>query len=351
MIAIEGLSKRYGAVRAVADVSLAIAAGEFFALLGASGCGKTTLLRLIAGLDRPDTGRVAIDGVDMTEAPPYERPVNTVFQSYALFPHMSVRANVAFGLKQEGIERAAIAVRVAEALRIVHLEGFDRRKPHELSGGQKQRVALARALVKRPKVVLLDEPMAALDKKLREKTRFELKSIQHEVGLSFIMVTHDQDEAMALSDRIAVMDAGRIVQVGSPRDIYDRPANAFIADFIGNANFFDAIVSATANGLLTLAAPEVERVLTAPAGTFRVGEQVRLMVRPEHLALGAERPNGNALRVRIEAIAFLGDASAVEVRTAAGRPLSVRTARRDLPPAGSETWVSWPAEAGIVLKS
>ena len=245
LLRIEGVSKRFGAYAAVDRLSLDVYPGEFFALLGPSGCGKTTLLRLIAGFEQASAGRILLDGVDLAPVPPHRRPVNMMFQSYALFPHLTVEANVAFGLKQEGLPRAQIAERVADMLALVKLENFGRRKPHELSGGQRQRVALARSLVKRPRVLLLDEPMAALDKKLRGETQFELMDLQRRLGLTFIIVTHDQSEAMTVADRIAVMDRGRLMQVAPPAEIYEQPNSRWVADFVGNVNLLEGQVSAT----------------------------------------------------------------------------------------------------------
>src|ERR687898_2124798 len=237
-ISIDSVTKKFGDFVAVNDVSLKVYRGELFCLLGGSGCGKTTLLRMLAGFEDPTTGRISIDGVDMTGIPPYERPVNMMFQSYALFPHMTVEQNVAFGLKQDGLPKREIATRVADMLNLVQLGRFAKRRPHQLSGGQRQRVALARSLVKRPKLLLLDEPLGALDRRLREQTQFELVNIQEQVGITFVIVTHDQEEAMTMSSRIAVMNSGWIAQVGTPTQIYEYPATKFVAEFIGSVNMF-----------------------------------------------------------------------------------------------------------------
>ena len=242
LVRFERVSKRFGGVTAVDRLSLDIFEGEFFALLGPSGCGKTTLLRMLAGFETPDEGRVLLDGEDLAGVPPHRRPVNMMFQSYALFPHLTVEGNVAFGLKQDGLPKAEIAARVDEMLALVRLEGFGARKPHQLSGGQRQRVALARALVKRPRVLLLDEPLAALDKKLRDETQFELMDLQEQLGLTFVIVTHDQEEAMTVADRIGVMDHGRLVQVATPPEIYEQPNSRWVADFIGDVNLIEGRV-------------------------------------------------------------------------------------------------------------
>src|SRR4051812_20063928 len=240
LVSFEHVSKRFGDFTALDGVTLDIFPQEFFALLGPSGCGKTTLLRLLAGFEKPDAGRVVLDGEDLAGVPPYRRPVNMMFQSYALFPHMTVAANVAFGLKQDGLPKDEVAARVEDMLALVQMTTFAGRKPDQLSGGQRQRVALARSLAKRPKVLLLDEPLAALDRKLREETRFELKALQKKLGTTFVIVTHDQDEAMTVADRIAVMDRGRLVQVGAPAEVYQRPATRWVAGFVGDVNFINA---------------------------------------------------------------------------------------------------------------
>src|SRR6266567_8627737 len=248
LVRFDGVRKQFSVVAAVERVSLDIFAGEFFALLGPSGCGKTTLLRLLAGLDTPDEGRILLDGEDIAPIPPYRRPINMMFQSYALFPHLTVEGNVAFGLKQEGLPKTEITARVEEMLALVRLEGLAKRKPHQLSGGQRQRVALARSLVKRPRVLLLDEPLAALDKKLRSETQFELMQLKERLGLTFLIVTHDQEEAMTVADRIAVMDAGRLIQVATPPEIYEQPNSRWVADFIGDVNLIEGRVRAVGPG-------------------------------------------------------------------------------------------------------
>src|SRR5947199_7617329 len=266
LLEISGVSKRFGAVTAVDRVSLSIERGEFFALLGPSGCGKTTLLRLIAGFETPNEGRIVIDGADITAVPPYARPVNMMFQSYALFPHLDVAGNIAFGLRQEGMDRRRRAARVEEMLALVQMTGLGRRRPHELSGGQKQRVALARALAKMPKLLLLDEPLAALDRKLREETRLELTGIQQRVGTTFLVVTHDQEEALGLASRIAVMNRGQLVQIGTPAEIYERPGSRFVADFVGEVNLLEGELTAGFNCLaLTVAGFDPPIPLPPPA--------------------------------------------------------------------------------------
>src|SRR5579863_7072822 len=287
LLQIEGLTKRFGAYPAVDDLSLVIYPGEFFALLGPSGCGKTTLLRLIAGFERAGAGRILLDGVDLSAVPPHRRPVNMMFQSYALFPHLSVEGNVAFGLKQEGLPKAQIAERVAEMLALVRLENFGPRKPHELSGGQRQRVALARSLVKRPRVLLLDEPMAALDKKLRGETQFELMELQRRLGLTFIIVTHDQSEAMTVADRIAVMDRGRLMQVAPPAELYEQPNSRWIADFIGSVNLLEGRVGADGLSVEGTAAGHLRVAAKADAAP---GTTVWVAVRPEKVRITREPP-------------------------------------------------------------
>src|SRR3984893_14590347 len=287
-------SKRFGTVAAVDRVSLSIERGEFFALLGPSGCGKTTLLRLIAGFETPDNGRIVIDGTDVTSVPPYARPVNMMFQSYALFPHLDVAGNIAFGLKQEGMARRRRAARVDEMLALVQMTGFAKRRPHELSGGQKQRVALARALAKMPKLLLLDEPLAALDRKLREETRLELTCIQQRIGTTFLVVTHDQEEALGLASRIGVMNHGRLIQTGPPAEIYERPASRFVAGFVGAVNLFEATLAAASTALgLAIADAEAPAPLPQPLD-LPAGSVLALAVRPEKLRLSRGRPAARA---------------------------------------------------------
>jgi putrescine transport system ATP-binding protein len=283
---IEAVTRRFGSVTAVDGVSLDIRKGEFFSLLGPSGCGKSTLMRTIAGFEKPDGGTIRLDGEDLAMLPPHRRPVNMMFQSYALFPHLSVAGNIAFGLKQMGMEASALAARMSDMVRLTQLEGLEDRKPAQLSGGQKQRVALARALARNPKVLLLDEPLAALDRKLRKETQAELKRIQAETGATFIVVTHDQEEAMALSDRMAVMRNGRLAQVGSPGEIYDLPANRFTASFIGEVNLIPA--KPIADGRFEIVGVDAP-VSVAAAPSARQGE-ISLAIRPERLVLSADAP-------------------------------------------------------------
>jgi putrescine transport system ATP-binding protein len=294
ILRIENVVKTFGSFRAVDGVSLDIRAGEFFALLGPSGCGKTTLLRMLAGFETPDEGRILLSGEDIAPVLPHERPVNMMFQNYALFPHLNVRDNIAFGLRRAGMPRAEIATRVAEMVALVRLEGLEKRKPDQLSGGQKQRVALARSLARRPQVLLLDEPMAALDKKLRESTQFELMELQRRLGMTFIIVTHDQEEAMTVASRIGVMNAGRLEQVAAPRRLYEEPASRWVAEFVGDINLFEGEV--TARELHRL------RVSTASAGELAAAQpvaptsesKVAVAIRPEKIRLALRRPAGDA---------------------------------------------------------
>ncbi len=354
-IQIRGVEKRFGDATAVAGIDLEIREGEFFSLLGPSGCGKTTLLRMMAGFETPTSGSVLIAGADMTAVPPYERPVNMMFQSYALFPHMNVADNVAFGLKQDGVAKAEIPKRVAEALDLVQMGEFAKRKPHQMSGGQRQRVALARCLVKRPKVVLLDEPLSALDKKLREKTQFELVNIQEKVGITFVMVTHDQEEAMTMSTRIAVMNAGRILQVGRPHEIYEYPTTRMVADFIGTANFFSGMVEDSQNGQVTFRADGIDAPLVV-SGDLAIGAHAAIMVRPEKIIMGREAPAGAANSVSgvVIEIAYLGDVSIYHVRLESGLVVLVTTANLRHSAEPAVTWddrvhLSWHPGNAVLL--
>ena len=355
-VQVERVTKSFGDFKAVDDVSLKIYKGEIFCLLGASGCGKTTLLRMLGGFETPTSGRIFIDGEDMTGVPPYERPVNMMFQSYALFPHMTVEQNVAFGLRQDRVPKGEIAERVATMLDLVKLGPFSKRKPHQLSGGQKQRVALARSLVKRPKLLLLDEPLGALDKKLREHTQFELISIQDKLGVTFVVVTHDQEEAMTLASRIGVMNHGEIVQAGTPTEIYEFPSSKFVADFVGSVNIFE--------GKLTEDEPEYVRIGSEElGGTIYVshgisaapGATVWAAVRPEKIFMSTAPPDGtdNVVRGSVQDIAYLGDLSIYLVKLPTGKVVRVtqpNTSRH----AEAITWeqqvyLSWDATSPVVV--
>ena len=338
------LEKRFGTIRAVDRVSLDVGAGEFFSLLGPSGCGKTTTLRLIGGFDLPTGGQVLLRGRDITSDPPDKRPVNMVFQQYALFPHLDVAENIAFGLRRHRVERTEILRRVGEALELVRLEGYGPRKPSQLSGGQQQRVALARALVNRPAVLLLDEPLGALDLKLRRQLQVELKRIQAEVGITFVYVTHDQEEALTMSDRIAVMHAGRIEQLGTPEELYERPATRFVADFIGSTNLLRGVLDG--DGSIRLTSGELAR---AAHDGLPPGVDVEISIRPESIELvEADRPG--ALRGQVEQAAFLGTNVSYQVRTAGGLVLSVLASKTGVRlPVGSEVAVTWPPSEALVL--
>jgi putrescine transport system ATP-binding protein len=354
---IAGIAKRFGLTAAVDDVSLDIARGEFFALLGPSGCGKTTLLRILAGLETPDAGRIVIDGVDMTDVPPYARPVNMMFQSYALFPHMTVAQNVAFGLRQEGMARSAIGERVQAMLDLVQMGELAHRRPHQLSGGQRQRVALARALAKQPKLLLLDEPLAALDRKLREQTQFELMRIQERVGITFIVVTHDQSEAMTMASRIAVMDAGKLRQVGPPRTVYEAPNSRFVADFIGAVNLLAArAVAIAAEGGLVLESEAVGTLVTEPVAGVAVGDAVTVALRPEKIALGLAPPETphNRAAGTVREVAYLGGLSLYRIELGNGvvlRTTLPNAARLTTPvfARGESVHLSWSPSCAMVL--
>jgi putrescine transport system ATP-binding protein len=355
-INIESVTKKFGEFVAVNDVSLKVYRGELFCLLGGSGCGKTTLLRMLAGFEDPTSGRISIDGVDMTGIPPYERPVNMMFQSYALFPHMTVEQNVAFGLKQDGLPKAEIATRVADMLNLVKLTQFAKRKPHQLSGGQRQRVALARSLVKRPKLLLLDEPLGALDKKLREHTQFELVNLQEQLGVTFMVVTHDQEEAMTLSSRIGVMEAGRIVQTGTPKDIYEYPNCKYVAEFIGNINVFQGQMIEDEPDHVRITSPELEGAIYVNHGVSAASDAVVwAAVRPEKIQISIEPPQqtDNVTRGVVKEIAYMGDMSIYLVQLGTGKMMRVTqpNAHRH---ADDITWdqqvyLHWHASSPVVL--
>ncbi len=357
LISIREVSKHFGPVMAVDRISVDIRGGEFFSLLGASGCGKTTLLRMIAGFESPTKGEIYIDGIPMSQVPPHRRPTNMVFQNYAIFPHLNVHKNLAYGLRFDKIDRAEMDRRIAEALEMVKLSGFGERRSNELSGGQRQRVALARALIKRPKVLLLDEPLGALDKKLREEMQLELRALQETVGITFIFVTHDQEEALTLSDRIAVMSQGQVLQIASPSELYDQPANVEVADFIGQMNFIDASVEELANGeaVLETAGLGTIRALRVPAFVHQ-GDDVIVAVRPEKLILSPERNNSCAgVQGMMTAATYLGDRShfyvSVEGRekTLAISAQGPSAAAMQFMERGSPVWVSWTDDSLILL--
>jgi putrescine transport system ATP-binding protein len=359
-IVIEGVTKSFGDFTAVDNISLNIFQGEMFALVGASGCGKTTLLRMLAGFERQSSGRILIDGVEMSEVPPHERPVNMMFQSYALFPHMTVESNVGYGIRRLPVARAEREQRIEQALEMVQLKHLAKRKPHQLSGGQRQRVALARALIRRPKVLLLDEPLSALDKKLREKTQFELMDLQYHVGITFIVVTHDQDEAMALATRIAVIDRGKVMQVGTPSQIYEFPQSRFVADFVGTTNLFEGIVAATEPGLVTIECAETGCELRVDdVGRFSAGQRVWVALRPEKVRLSKQAPQGerlNLLRGVVWELGYLGNRSTYQIKMASGKLVTVvaqnerRTSEWSID-WSDEVYMSWQADAAVILQS
>ena len=342
LLQIRAVTKNFGDFTAVNEVDLDIYKGELFCLLGGSGCGKTTLLRMLAGFETPSSGQIIIDGRDMSDVPPYERPTNMMFQNYALFPHMTVEKNIAFGLQQDGFSKSEIGDRIDGILRLVELQDYKKRRPQQLSGGQRQRVALARALVKEPKLLLLDEPLAALDKKLREQTQFELMNIQDKVGVTFVVVTHDQEEAMTLSTRIAVMDEGKFVQIGTPTEIYEFPENRFIAGFIGSANIFEGqVIDKTPNYLKVkteIGDFDVEHNMAVPKGSH-----VYVGLRPEKIHLSKNAPLkkvGNQTIGVIDDIGYLGNTSRYKVRLANGRIIDV-TAPNQIRPKNRTHHITW----------
>jgi len=356
LVRFDTVTKRFGQTVAVDALSLDIFAGEFFALLGPSGCGKSTLLRLLAGFETPSEGRVLLDGAAIDAVPPHRRPVNMMFQNYALFPHLTVAKNVAFGLRQEGRPRAEIAQRVAAMLALVKLEPFARRKPDELSGGQRQRVALARSLVKRPQVLLLDEPLAALDKQLRHETQFELMDLQARLATTFVIVTHDQEEAMTVADRIAVMDRGRIVQVGTPAEVYEQPNSRYVASFVGDVNLIEGRLIMTGPGGSHIDSAAGVKLATAQRLDGAPGAVVWVALRPEKLRIATEPPSSaeNCAAGRVVDVAYLGNVSLYKVRLESGFIMKVqvpnltRSVDRSIG-TDERVWLSWTPDAGVVL--
>jgi putrescine transport system ATP-binding protein len=355
LVRFDAVSKSFAGVAAVDGLSLDIHQGEFFALLGPSGCGKTTLLRMLAGFETPDSGRVELDGIDLAGVPPHRRPVNMMFQSYALFPHLTVAGNIAFGLKQDGLPKAEIGARVAEMLALLRLEGLERRKPQQLSGGQRQRVALARALVKRPRVLLLDEPLAARDKKLRGETQFELTRLKERLGLTFVIVTHDQEEAMIVATRIGVMNQGRLIQVATPSEIYEQPNSRWVADFIGDVNLIEGRV-VESSAFETVVDSAIATLQTAGAVDAKPGDGVCVALRPEKIRIGYGSPTTDVNRTQGEVweIGYLGDTSVYKVILADGSAMKVAAANMtrlvERPVGiGDRVWLSWSVDAGVVL--
>ncbi|MGQ0673258.1 MAG: ABC transporter ATP-binding protein [Hyphomicrobium sp.] len=360
IVRFENVTKRFGDFIAVDNISLDIYEREFFALLGPSGCGKTTLLRMLAGFEKPTSGRIIVEGEDITALAPYERTkINMMFQSYALFPHMTVEKNVGFGLRQEGMDATKIDERVAEAMRMVELTKFAARKPSQLSGGQQQRVALARAIAKKPRIMLLDEPLGALDKRLRGQAQFELMRIQESTGTTFIIVTHDQEEAMTVSSRIAVMDHGKLMQVSTPGDIYEAPQSRYVANFIGDVNVFEGKVIGLDGAFADIKWANGDAMFRAPAGAgLQKDQQVWLALRPEKLKIGLDPPASgvNALPGRVDDVGYLGSISHYHVHLASGqrvtalRANAAHTVERTIN-WEDKVWLEWPAEAGVVLTS
>ena len=362
LLKIDRVTKKFDETVAVDDVSLSIQQGEIFALLGGSGSGKSTLLRMLAGFERPSEGRIFLDGQDITDLPPYERPINMMFQSYALFPHMTVEQNIAFGLKQDRLAKEEITARVNEMLSLVQMTQYAKRKPHQLSGGQRQRVALARSLAKRPKLLLLDEPMGALDKKLRSQMQLELVQIIERVGVTCVMVTHDQEEAMTMAERIAIMHLGWIAQVGSPMDIYETPASRLVCEFIGNVNLFDGELIEDMGDHAVIASPGLENPIYVGHGisTRAEDKQITYAIRPEKLLIGTElpeleRPGYNWAKGVVHDIAYLGGHSVYYIKLPSGGVLQAFMANTErhvkLPTWEEEVYVYWWDDSGVVLQA
>jgi len=357
LIEFQNVTKRFGDFTAIDDLTIGIYEREFFALLGPSGCGKTTLMRMLAGFETPTEGKIFLSGQDMAPVPPNKRAVNMMFQSYALFPHLSIWDNIAFGLKREGQSKGEIETRVSDMLRLTRLEKFARRKPHQISGGQRQRVALARSLAKAPKLLLLDEPLGALDKKLRQDTQFELMDIQEKTGTTFVIVTHDQEEAMTVASRVAVMDNGKIIQVATPADIYEAPNSTYVADFIGDVNLIEGTATPTDEDTYALHWREGAEPLTVKtATTFSDGQTAHLAIRPEKVTISAERPEDadNAVQGKILDIAYLGNISTYHVELPSGAVIKAQAANTRRIARRSYTWedtvwLSWTATAGVLL--
>ncbi|ARP84609.1 polyamine ABC transporter ATP-binding protein [Bordetella genomosp. 8] len=358
-VRVSDLVKIFGDTVAVRSVNLSVRRNELFALLGSSGCGKSTLLRMLAGFEEATSGQVLLDGEDITDMPPYRRPVNMMFQSYALFPHMTVEANVAFGLKQEGVDRAEIHDRVFEALNLVQMAGYSRRKPHQLSGGQQQRVALARSLVKRPKLLLLDEPMSALDKQIRQATQIELVRILEQVGVTCIMVTHDQEEAMTMANRLAVMTEGQIVQVGTPQDVYEFPNSRFVAGFIGSTNLFSGTIVVDEPDHVAIESDQLSRQLYVSHGVSEpLGMQVYVSIRPERIVVSRDQPESiyNWAHGAVTHMAWMGSYALYHIRLDSGMTVEATVPRQvfaqdDAPAIHEEVYVAWDAESATVLPS
>ena len=357
LLEIKGLTKSFDGHVAVDGLDLTINQGELFALLGASGCGKSTLLRMLAGFEQPSAGQIILDGEDLAEIPPYRRPVNMMFQSYALFPHMTVADNIAFGLKQDGMSRQEINETVKQMLELVHMSDYAKRKPHQLSGGQKQRVALARSLAKKPKLLLLDEPMGALDKNLREKMQLEVVDILERVGVTCVMVTHDQEEAMTMASRMAIMNKGQFVQIGSPESIYEHPNSKFSAKFVGTVNIFEGILENNQNDSCTVRSQELEHPICINEGISGVtGVPVMIAVRPEKMALSTHSNHSvNSCTGIVEDIAYMGNQSIYHVRLPSGKLVTATLQnttrlRKDMPTWEQKVTLSWEMESCVVLK-